>query len=77
LLDEEKNINNDARKFIYSISDKYAPPLESLESAIENGTYVDDGSFYVRWVDDKLRFGLYAGRDFEPGEMLGIYSGEF
>jgi len=32
---------------------------------------------YVRWVDDNLRFGLFAGRNLRSGEVLGVYAGEF
>lgn len=41
------------------------------KSLIENNT--DD--LIIKWVDDEIGYGLFAGRSFKPGEFIGEYSG--
>ncbi|CAG8592270.1 1724_t:CDS:2, partial [Paraglomus occultum] len=74
---QDKNIPAVTLKRVRDNSARFAPKIKDIELAVQNGTYVDDRSIYVRWVDENLRFGLFAGRDFEIGELLGIYTGEY
>ncbi|RHZ67790.1 hypothetical protein Glove_299g32 [Diversispora epigaea] len=60
---------------IFTYSQIYSPVVEDIKYKIGNGTYVDDGRVYVRWVDDYFRFGMFAGREFNKGDVLGVYAG--
>ncbi|CAG8628542.1 21099_t:CDS:2 [Cetraspora pellucida] len=60
---------------IMSTTEKYAPMVGEIDSRVENGTYVDDGRVYIRWVNDIVRWGMFAGRSFKAGDLLGVYTG--
>nr|CAG8439754.1 8007_t:CDS:2 [Entrophospora candida]CAG8441621.1 3598_t:CDS:2 [Entrophospora candida] len=70
---------NETEGYIYqsisASSERYAPSISSLKKRVEEGTYVDDGSVYIRWVNDDVRYGMFAGKDFKPGDVIGIYAG--
>ncbi|CAG8714449.1 15323_t:CDS:2, partial [Acaulospora morrowiae] len=54
---------------------RYAHVVEEQKYQVGNGTFVDDGRVYVRWVNDIVRYGMFAGRKIEKGDVLGIYNG--
>ncbi|CAG8478303.1 5429_t:CDS:2 [Acaulospora colombiana] len=54
----------------------YAHFVEEQKYQVGNGTFVDDGRLYVRWVNDIVRYGMFAGQEIKGGDVLGIYSGE-
>ncbi|CAG8672470.1 1767_t:CDS:2, partial [Scutellospora calospora] len=56
-------------------SDNWSPIIENIKNEVENGTYVDDRRVYVRWVNDFVRWGMFANRNFQANELLGIYTG--
>ncbi|CAG8755321.1 35385_t:CDS:2 [Racocetra persica] len=60
---------------ILSQSEKYSPIIEEIKSQVENGSYVDDGRVYIRWVNDVVRWGMFAGRSFKATDLIGIYNG--
>lgn len=72
-------LKNETEEYIYKAvltpSERYAPFISSFKKRVEEGTYVDDGSVYVRWVNDDVRYGMFAGKDFKPGDVIGIYAG--
>ncbi|CAG8510012.1 5065_t:CDS:2 [Paraglomus brasilianum] len=74
---QAKHIQPNVLKTVLNATDKYTPKVKEIELADKNGTYIDDRSMYVRWVDDNLRFGLFAGRNLRSGEVLGVYAGEY
>ncbi|CAG8696399.1 15176_t:CDS:2, partial [Cetraspora pellucida] len=60
---------------IMTMTEKYAPMVGEIDSMVENGTYVDDGRVYIRWVNDVVRWGMFAGRSFKASDLLGVYTG--
>ncbi|CAG8748632.1 3274_t:CDS:2, partial [Dentiscutata erythropus] len=68
-------ISEEAASATFTVSENYAPLIEDIKFKVENGTYVDDGRVYIRWVNDIVRWGMFAGRSFQPNEFLGIYNG--
>ncbi|CAJ0832920.1 14017_t:CDS:2, partial [Entrophospora sp. SA101] len=72
-------LKNETEEYIHqsisASSERYAPYISSFKKRVEEGTYVDDGSVYVRWVNDDVRYGMFAGKDFKPGDVIGIYAG--
>jgi len=56
-------------------SDHFTPLIEKMKYEVENGTFVDDGGVYIRWINDIVRYGMYAGKSFKRRDLLGIYSG--
>ncbi|CAG8529585.1 3607_t:CDS:2 [Acaulospora morrowiae] len=54
---------------------RYAHVVKEQKYQVDNGTFVDDGRVYVRWVNDIVRYGMFAGRKMEKGDVLGIYNG--
>ncbi|CAG8748313.1 28694_t:CDS:2, partial [Dentiscutata erythropus] len=68
-------ISEEAASTIFTVSENYAPIIEDIKFKVGNGTYVDDGRVYIRWVNDIVRWGMFSGRSFQPNELLGIYTG--
>ncbi|CAG8682597.1 16201_t:CDS:2, partial [Dentiscutata heterogama] len=68
-------ISEEATSSIFTVSEKYAPLIEDIKFKVGNGTYVDDGRVYIRWVNDIVRWGMFAGRSFQPKDLLGVYTG--
>ncbi|CAG8721916.1 19104_t:CDS:2, partial [Gigaspora rosea] len=60
---------------IFSKSEKWAPIIEDTKFRVGNGTYVDDERVYVRWVNDIVKWGMFASRTLQPNELIGIYTG--
>lgn len=56
-------------------SERYAPFLANIKAKVEKGTFVDDESVYVRWVNDDVRYGMFAAKDFVPRDFIGVYAG--
>jgi hypothetical protein len=57
-------------------SERYGPSLAKIKDEVEKGVYVDEQKVYVRWVNDEVRYGLFAGKDFVPREFIGVYAGK-
>ncbi|CAG8774989.1 17352_t:CDS:2, partial [Dentiscutata erythropus] len=68
-------ISEEAASATFTVSENYAPLIEDIKFKVENGTYVDDGRVYIRWVNDIVRWGMFAGRSFQPNDIIGIYAG--
>ncbi|CAG8474991.1 4125_t:CDS:10 [Ambispora gerdemannii] len=77
LRENETEFEKNLLESIYSETELYTHFVEDIENQVKNGTYVDDGRFYARWVNDKLRYGMFASRDIENGEFLGVYCGVY
>jgi len=74
-LENSTEINQNTVKAILRETDNYAPLVEQLKHAVGNNTYVDDGGIYIRWINDIVRYGMYAAKTFQRRDILGIYSG--
>ncbi|CAG8538561.1 3526_t:CDS:2 [Diversispora eburnea] len=67
--------NSELIEEIFRYTKIYSSVVEDIKYKVGNGTYVDDRRVYVRWVDDFFRFGLFAGREFNKGDVIGVYAG--
>ena len=47
-----------------------------MKNEVGNGTFVDDGGIYIRWINDLVRYGMYAAKPFKRRDVLGIYGGK-
>ncbi|CAG8453926.1 11695_t:CDS:2 [Acaulospora colombiana] len=74
-LKNDPELNPSAVEDVVQETKNYAHAIEDLKRKVDNGTFVDDGGLYVRWVNEILRYGMFAGREFMEGEMLGVYAG--
>ncbi|KAG9302662.1 hypothetical protein G9A89_007366 [Geosiphon pyriformis] len=77
LHNEGTKIDQNVLYGIYKDTEKYKPQISKIEEEIKNGTYVDDERVYARWVNDVVRYGMFASRDIKEGELLGIYCGVY
>lgn len=56
-------------------SDNYASEVQRVKEQTANGTFVDDGGLYIRWLNDIVRYGMYAARPFKRRELMEVYTG--
>ncbi|CAG8699353.1 1841_t:CDS:2 [Ambispora leptoticha] len=77
LRENETELDKDLLENVYADTKAYAQSVEDIENKVKNGTYIDDGRVYARWVNDQLRYGMFAGRDIDKGELLGLYTGVY
>jgi len=75
LLRNSTELDQGAVDEIFRQTERYQPYLEGVRNNVLEGTYVDDGRVYIRWVNDVVRWGMFAGQDFKRGDVLGIYTG--
>ncbi|RIA95652.1 hypothetical protein C1645_802864 [Glomus cerebriforme] len=68
-------INQPTIQHILRESDNYIPQIEKIKFAVGNGTYVDEGGIYIRWINDIVRYGMYAAKPFKKRDVLGVYAG--
>nr|CAG8497799.1 6827_t:CDS:10 [Entrophospora candida] len=73
------NVTDIDRNFIaerFVKSKEYSPYLKDLKEKVERGDRdIDDGRVYIRWVNDHVRYGMFAGKDFEKNDIIGLYTG--
>ncbi|CAJ0828174.1 11106_t:CDS:10 [Entrophospora sp. SA101] len=73
------NVTDIDRNFIaerFMKSKEYSPYLKDLKEKVERGDRnIDDGRVYIRWVNDHVRYGMFAGKDFEKNDIIGLYTG--
>lgn len=74
-LRNDPNLEPELIEEVFDDTQKYAHVVEDIKYKVDNETYVDDGRVYVRWINDVLRFGMFAGREFNKGDVLGLYVG--
>nr|CAG8576414.1 8247_t:CDS:2 [Entrophospora candida] len=74
-LKNDTSLNANLVQLILRESERHGPALTQLKQKVEEGAYIDDGRVYIRWVNDIVRYGMFAGKDFKPGEVFGIYTG--
>ncbi|KAG9291981.1 hypothetical protein G9A89_000482, partial [Geosiphon pyriformis] len=77
---KKKNISKYERSLLIDLeinSRKFVPLIQEIEARLTNGTFIDDRMLYVRWVDDYMGYGLFAGRDLKSGDLIGIYNGVY
>ena len=75
-LENSTEHNQNTIKAILRETDNYAPIVEKLKTSIGNNTFVDDGGVYIRWINDIVRYGMYAAKPFKRRDVLGIYAGK-
>ncbi|CAB4479312.1 hypothetical protein RhiirA1_427739 [Rhizophagus irregularis] len=69
------DINQSTVQALLRESDNYIPQVEKIKYEVGNGTFVDDGGIYIRWINDIVRYGMYASKTFQRRDILGVYSG--
>ncbi|RGB26359.1 hypothetical protein C1646_721360 [Rhizophagus diaphanus] len=69
------DINQNTVQALLRESDNYIPQVEKIKYAVGNGTFVDDGGIYIRWINDIVRYGMYASKTFQRRDILGVYAG--
>jgi hypothetical protein len=69
------DINQATVQGILRESDNYASQVEKIKSEVGNGTFVDDGGLYIRWINDIVRYGMYAAKPYKRRDVLGVYAG--
>ncbi|KAF0456433.1 SET domain-containing protein [Gigaspora margarita] len=69
------DIKQDLSSSIFSNSKTWSPIIEDIKFRVGNGTYVDDERVYIRWVNDIVRWGMFASRALRPNDHLGLYTG--
>lgn len=74
-LENSTDINQNTVKAILRETDNYAPLVEKMKFEVGNGTFVDDGGIYIRWINDIVKYGMYAAKPFKRRDVLGIYAG--
>jgi len=75
-LENSTELNQNTVKAILRETDNYSPKVEKMKYEVGNGTFVDDGGIYIRWINDIVRYGMYAAKPFKRRDVLGIYSGK-
>ena len=75
-LENSTEINQNTVKAILRETDNYAPIVGKMKNAVRDGSYVDDGKIYIRWINDIVRYGMFAAKPFQRRDVLGIYSGK-
>ena len=75
-LQNSTELNQNTIKAILRETDNYIPKVEEVKYQVGNGTYVDDGGIYIRWINDLVRYGMYAAKPFKRRDVLGIYGGK-
>ncbi|GBC05619.1 hypothetical protein RclHR1_06310015 [Rhizophagus clarus] len=68
-------LNPNTIQAILRESDNFAPQVEKIKNAVGDGTYVDNGGIYIRWINDIVRYGMYAAKPYHRRDVLGVYSG--
>ncbi|CAB4412958.1 unnamed protein product [Rhizophagus irregularis] len=69
------DINQSTVQALLRESDNYIPQVEKIKNEVGNGTFVDDGGIYIRWINDIVRYGMYASKTFQRRDILGVYAG--
>lgn len=69
------DINQSTVQALLRESDNYIPQVEKIKYEVGNGTFVDDGGIYIRWINDIVRYGMYASKTFQRRDILGVYAG--
>lgn len=74
-LQNSTELNQNTILAILRESDNYIPQVEKIKYAVGNNTFVDDGGIYIRWINDIVRYGMYASKPFHRRDILGVYAG--